>query len=105
MKITDPNAAGIQPPLSPSSTTKTDVVSSGGSAKTSKTQTVNTPDDVQLSGFGTQLQAKIRETLSSDPPGRAEQVARLAAAYKNGTYKVDSEATSQGIINDSLKIK
>lgn len=54
-------------------------------------------DSVQLSGLG----AKVRE-LSGGTPERAAKLDRLSQQVASGTYHVDPEAVSKGIVEDAL---
>lgn len=55
-------------------------------------------DRVEFSGGLSQLS----RTLSTFQSGRASRVQALAAAYQNGSYRVDAAATSRSMVSDAL---
>lgn len=55
-------------------------------------------DRVELSG----TLSSLARALTGFSAGRAERVAQLASAYRAGTYRPDSVATSRGMIADAL---
>jgi anti-sigma28 factor (negative regulator of flagellin synthesis) len=44
----------------------------------------------------------LANALSTDGGSRATKVQALAAQYRSGTYRVDSLATSRGIVSEAL---
>ena len=96
MKVNDPNLA---------------TVGSTGAARTQETQRAGqnsraghvsksqpAGDDVHLS----ELVRSLR-SLAADSPERQAKIEALTRAYASGSYRVDSEATASGIIDDALK--
>src|SRR5579864_2200178 len=95
MKIVDPNNSSPVPAPS----TKSAVGPASGKGR----EAVQAPigdgaDSAELSG----LAGKISQALSKDSTNRTSQVEQLRVQVANGTYKVDSAATSRGIVNDAL---
>ena len=54
-------------------------------------------DDVHLSEL-----VRTLRSLAADSPERQARIEQLARSYVNGNYHVDSQATADGLISDSL---
>jgi anti-sigma28 factor (negative regulator of flagellin synthesis) len=70
----------------------------GGRAGKSSAPGGSGPDRISLSDLGS-----VVRSASGDNPGRTEKVSQLAAAYKSGSYHVNSHAVSKGIVDDALQ--
>ncbi len=49
-----------------------------------------------------QFSDRLRAAAAADPPGHAERLARLAADYAAGRYRVDSGALSRKLVEGAL---
>ena len=48
------------------------------------------------------LSGRVLEMASTDQPGRAERVARLAADYQSGRYKVDPAEVARSMVAEAI---
>ncbi len=55
-------------------------------------------DQIELSGL-----SKAVASLSSESPDRTRHVERLAAAYAEGSYRVEAEEVSRRIVEDAQR--
>ena len=97
MKVNDPNPAS----LASTGVSKAQETPPSAPANRVSNTTAGTPsstDDVHLS----ELVRSLR-SLAADSPERQARIEQIARSYASGTYKVDSQATASGIIDDSLK--
>jgi flagellar biosynthesis anti-sigma factor FlgM len=67
-------------------------------ADTPKAAPAASGDQVRLSG----LSGKIGSAMNADAAQRAAHVAKLTAAVRGGTYKVDAQALSSAMVSESL---
>jgi anti-sigma28 factor (negative regulator of flagellin synthesis) len=71
---------------------------SGERRDAGRTTTRDTNDSAELSG----LAGKISQAVGKDSANRATLVDQLRTQVASGTFQVDVEATSRGIVKDSL---
>jgi len=98
MKVNDPNlagasaaATGAQRALEPGRTAK-------GAGSTGAAPGLSGPgDDVHLSELVRSLRA-----LAAESPEREAHIQNIARSYAQGNYRVDPEATAEGVIRDAL---
>jgi anti-sigma28 factor (negative regulator of flagellin synthesis) len=58
----------------------------------------------QGAGSGDRVQiSSLAEALTTSQSQRAATVQRLAAAYRNGSYQVDSTSIARALLNESLE--
>ena len=95
MKIVD--QSNLSPTSAPGA--KSAVGSESGERRdASRTTTGDGNDSAELSG----LAGKISQAVSKDSANRATLVDQLRTQVASGTFQVDVQATSRGIVNDSL---
>lgn len=70
----------------------------GGSSGQTVGSSTTARDSVQLSG----KLSSLGKAIATDSSGRAAKVQALAAQYRSGTYQVNSQATSRGMIAAAL---
>jgi len=82
-----------------------DIAPLGSSAHTRRRSAAGTemaagPDEFHLSDLVMRLRA-----LAANSPERQERLEQIARSYAYGTYKVDSQATSSAMIEDSIRYR
>ena len=95
MKIVD--QSNLSPTLAPSAKSSVGP-ESGGGRDAGRTTTGDGRDSAELSG----LAGKISQAAGQDSANRATLVDQLRTQVAGGTFHVDVQATSRGIVNDSL---
>ncbi len=74
--------------------------SAGGRVSVTGPRKAGEPSDqVQLSSLG------LRLSEETPTPERQANIARIAALYQAGAYKVDADSVSQRIIDDSISTR
>src|SRR5947209_1138070 len=95
MKIYDCNLTGT----SAAETGRTQQSQNAGSAGGKAAKSTGGADDrVEFSGTLNQLS----RALSTDEASRSSRLQTLTAAYRNGTYRTDSAATSKGMVAEAM---
>jgi anti-sigma28 factor (negative regulator of flagellin synthesis) len=95
MRVQDNSNMG---PVAPetSRARETPKVDTAGSAPSSTTDSAG--DHVEFSS----TLGRLSQAISTDSAQRAGRVQTLAVAYQAGQYRVDSQATSQGMIAEAV---
>ena len=90
-----------------SGTSKTEKVREGGgrSSRISKSEASDSDDKVEISErakVNVRDTAKAKELAKAAPDVDEAKVAKLKAAIKNGSYKVDEDAIADRMVDDHL---
>ena len=99
MKVYDVNLTGATAAGTGRSQESLKAESAGGASSGGKSGGTQGPaDQVEFSS----TLGRLSRAMSAYGSARSERVAGLAAAYQSGSYRVDSRATSRGMIAEAL---